>query len=145
MLTIQTEIFLEPGWTGKPIAWATQLDAEREYCIKVKFPKNKKPRSIHQYQDLPLELNTWFVCYYYDDDHCNDKWNPHGIFPMFYLERNESRSDINLPILSMKCNYADPGGWQKKALLKDAPDSAKVDSLKKSDGTDQVQRLRMIL
>lgn len=144
MLTIQTEIFLEQGWTGKPIAWATQLDAEREYCIKVKFPKNKIPRSIQQYQDLPLESNTWFVCYYYDDDHCNDKWNPNGIFPMFYLQRNESRSDISLRILSMKCNYADPGGWQKKALLNDAPDSAKVDSLK-SDGTDPVQRLRTIL
>ena len=138
MLTIQAEIFLEPGWTGKPIAWATQMDAEREYCIKVKYPKSKIPRSIRQYKDLPLDLNTWFVCYYYDDDHCNDKWVTIGGFPMFYLQRDENRSDLSLRILSMKCNYADPGGSRKRALLNDAPDSAKVDSLKKSDGVGLV-------
>ncbi|KAJ4354017.1 uncharacterized protein N0V89_005749 [Didymosphaeria variabile] len=77
-----TEVYNDAQYRGSPIAWATQRDAEREYCIPVKYP----------------------------DDNCNSHFNPKGEFQAFYLQRDESIYNFWKPVKSMKCNYADPGG-----------------------------------
>ncbi|KAF2446070.1 hypothetical protein P171DRAFT_483449 [Karstenula rhodostoma CBS 690.94] len=102
-----TRLYAGDHYFGDVIAYATQQDAEREYCIKTKLKKGVFIRSIQQYKDSE---DSWFVCWYHDDDNCNSKWNPNGVFPAFYLERDASiETNFAYKIMSFRCRYADPG------------------------------------
>ncbi|KAL5382117.1 hypothetical protein DPSP01_006796 [Paraphaeosphaeria sporulosa] len=103
---VLTRLYDAENFIGRQLAHATQKDAEREYCIKTNLEKGVFIRSIRQNKDSE---DSWFVCWYYDDDHCNSDWNPHGVFDPIYLERDASiQFNFAYKIMSFKCRYSDP-------------------------------------
>ncbi|KAF9734046.1 hypothetical protein PMIN04_009996 [Paraphaeosphaeria minitans] len=104
---VLTRLYDAENFIGNQIAHATQKDTEREYCIKTNLKKGVFIRSIRQNKDSE---DTWFVCRYHDDDHCNSDWNSNGVFKPFYLERDAYiKFNFAYKILSFRCRYADPG------------------------------------